>query len=137
MSLWFAGLCDRLYHRIQLWHRNYDLGAVYATRPFMGVDGVKDVVTIRKHKIPIHPKEMEHLIRILRLLRPGQTLTRDVERAAAGLSQCRQLLNGYREVEMAFYQEDVRKLLEVLEEAKTGRKPVAETIQPGSGPLWS
>ncbi len=136
MPLWYAGICDRLERRIRLWLENYDAGRVYATRPFMDLDGVKNIVTIRKHRIPFHPKEMEHLMRILHALRPGMQLTQDFEKVAQNLRHGRLLPNGYYEVELAFYQQDLEELVKVLEEARTGKKPLEKTIVSTGGPLW-
>jgi len=137
--IWYHGVCDRLLEKVRHWLENYDAGEVYATRPFLDIDGVKDVVTIRKHILLLRPEEAYHLARIVNHFYPGLNLARDVSRIYQNLNRCKVVEYGLRAVPVAFYREDVEKILKALEQARSGKPDVTEEfdqIGPSSGPLW-
>jgi hypothetical protein len=87
-AVWFAGVCDTLLQRIQMWAHKYEQGEVYATRPYMTVES-KDIVDVPVqflHTIPFTLVEMKHLVRILNQEKPRERLTEDFVRLLAIIS---------------------------------------------------
>ena len=71
VNLWVRGVCDSMLVKVLEWQRRRDYGAVAATRSFLGQDGkVEHIPTQRAVKLDWRPAELDHLVRILKALRP-------------------------------------------------------------------
>jgi hypothetical protein len=80
-TIWFAGVCDSLLHRVQVWGEKYELGTVYATRKFLTKSFEHHDVPVQYvHNVPFSLAEMTHLVRILTAERPKWNLTLDFTR---------------------------------------------------------
>lgn len=140
-ALWFAGVCDDLYRKIAVWDFAYwNGGEVYATRlwlnPLSGQTEPKPVKMA--HDVPFRELELDHLVRLLKALRPNTPMLEEWEKirkvwkygkAVQGYYfhksyWCRiPLPSGiHRVVTVVFYPEHVKELVAILEEAKTGQK---------------
>lgn len=142
MAIWVHGVCDSLLASVQRWYRQWSLGSVAGTRLFMHKDGrEEDVVTKRCVKVMWHQKELEHLVRILKVAKPDWELTHDMEAFAMNGFKRAPLVaggKGRRVADMVSYFEDVKEILEILTNAKVGRltsTQMGESIQ--GGDFWS
>lgn len=140
--LWFAGVCDSMLRVVELWAANWDRSPAYATRPFMTATGeIEDIVTKRVVQVAWLPVEFEHLVRILKAVRPNWPMTADLERAhAGGFRNCRLLPGGRRLMSMICYKQDALDLFEVLLQAKNGISSLNEDVdkkRDSEAPLWS
>ena len=136
-NLWVRGICDSMLVQVLDWQGRWESGAVAATRPFLGKDGVvEDVVTKRAVKVVLRPAEMDHLVRILLAVRPEWEFSLDLEKfRTQGFSRGRLLTGNRRLVEMICFKEDLVEIMSALTLARTGQsKTVKEEI--GSGSFW-
>ena len=122
MSLWVYGVCDTLLVKILRWQRDWPQGREAATRLFMHKDGRQEnLVTKRRVYVTLHMKEMEHLVRILKALRPDWTFVNDLEAyAATGFRRARMAAGGERVATMVSYEPDVKEILAALLRARSG-----------------
>jgi len=140
-SLWYTGACDRMLDRVLWWYNHWGQGKVHSTRPYFGLTGVTAVVTKRVLSVPFHPREFEHMVRILRALKPEWVITADMDMILPKLSAQPVMADGVRLVPISTYQADVREILETLLKAKAGASPedelgkLVEKQKPGES-LW-
>lgn len=130
--IWFDGICDTLFAKVQAWHDYYDRGKIRATRKFLDTDGLKDVPVKYAHEIPLTRAEGEALVRIMKAKRPRLPLTEMLEPIAKLLRPPAPGQKGYPMkmqgttpawvVPFGFYKPEVREILKALEEAKAEAK---------------
>lgn len=141
--LWFAGICDDLLAKVAIWNQAYWYGEIHSTRKWLDpkTGQVVDKPTRMAHWIPFKELELDHLIRIVGILRPGSDLVRELEdvkkvwkygKPVQGYRYMRSywskvnLPQGlHRVIVMCFYPEHVKDILAMLVEAKTGQKSSA------------
>lgn len=138
-ALWFTGICDELFVKIAIWYKAYWFGDTHSTRKFLEKVGqVVDKPVKTAHHLPFREVELEHLIRILEALRPRSAMLEEWQKIrklwkSGKPIRTRTYERGYwskillpvglhRVVIVAFYDEHVKELLEILNEAKTGQK---------------
>ena len=151
---WFAGVCDTLLGRIDVWINHYEKGQVYATRQFMTESFEKiDLPVQYVHDVPFSLAEMTHLVRILTAEAPKERFTEDFRNLLAVIKNpmrmrqlnrmVRQASSGHFVIALTFEKAELVKLLEILSAVKAGRKPadssvdalVAQKKKAGKG-LW-
>lgn len=139
-ALWYAGPCDDLLSKIIIWDQAYWMGEVHSTRKWLDpLKGVIDKPTRMAHYIPFREIELDHLLRIVRVMRPDSELLSELE-AVRKIWKYGKPVSGYRYMRsywskvslpspgmhrviiMAFYPEHVKDILALLTEAKTGQK---------------
>lgn len=114
---------------------------------------LKDMIMKCAHEIPFREIELNHLIKIISVLRPGTLLLEELikikdlwkyGKAVRGYKYQKGYWsrinlpqsNGiYRILVVAFYQEHVKEILRILQEAKTGKK-VEDTIKESGKELF-
>lgn len=142
-ALWFAGVCDELYQKIALWNQCYWTGGeVHSTRLWMDPKIGQPVPkpTRMAHRVPLREIELDHLLRIVEALRPGTPLLEELQQVrkiwkyakpvkgyvfSCGYWSRVPLPHGmHRSITLAFYPEHVKEMVDILQEAKTGQKPI-------------
>jgi hypothetical protein len=121
-TVWFSGVCDSVLSKVYTWHKVYEQGEVCKDQDYLNVDGV--VVkkpTMYAHRIGWTQPELEHLIRIVKDLRPQDPILGEVTRLRALWRHGKLVYGGNRILTLAFYKEHVKLLLDILQEAKTGQ----------------
>lgn len=140
--IWFQGIDDELYAKIQLWQKLYWGGEVHSTRKFMTPEGVKDKPTKMMHYIPFRYVELDRLVQILEALRPKTPLTEEWTQIRSRFHAAKpityipyvksywskaKLPKGiHRVFALAFFPEHVNEILSILNEAKTGQAQQAQ-----------
>lgn len=139
--MWYAGIDDALYQRIAIWHEAYWFGDTHSTRKYLSATGeIKDKVMKTAHEIPFREIELDHLVKMVGSLRPGTLLLEELVKIQ-GLWKYGKAVRGYkfsksywskinlpqgsgiyRVILIAFYQEHIKEILDILQEAKTGNK---------------
>ena len=136
MPLWVQGVCDSMFRKVIEWKRRWPSGDVAATRTFMHKTGsLEGIPTKRAVRIAWYPKELEHLIRILKLARPEWQFVADLEEFyASGFRRGRMLPFGRIQTDMVAYAEDVSEIVEIVANARAGRVAgqVAKEVKGGS-----
>jgi hypothetical protein len=97
---------------------------------------VEAIPTKRAVKVAWHPKELEHLIRILKIARPDWQFVEDLELFySSGLRIGRLLPNGLYLADMVAYSMDLDEIVEIVSNARAGRAiggQLAEDVKSGS-----
>lgn len=143
-NIWFAGICDELYRKIALWDYAYwNGGEVHSTRLWLNPKSLQTEPKPTKmaHYLPIREIELEHLIRILKELKPNSPMLEEWQNIQKIWKYAKPVLGYYflkaywsriplpkgihRVVTVVFYPEHVKELLATLSEAKTGQKSIA------------
>jgi len=135
--IWFKGIDDELYAKIQLWQKLYWSGEVHSTRKFMTPQGVVDKPTKTVHYIPFRYVELDRLVMILEALRPNTPILEEWRRIRSMFHSAKPLtylpyIKSYwgkarlprgihRVFTLAFFPEHVNEILSILNEAKTGQ----------------
>jgi hypothetical protein len=135
--LWVSGVCDSMLLKVVNWRHRWPAGPVAATRAFMNKTGtVEAIPTKRAVKVAWHPKELEHLIRILKIARPDWQFVEDLELFySSGLRIGRLLPNGLYLADMVAYSMDLDEIVEIVSNARAGRAiggQLAEDVKSGS-----
>lgn len=138
-ALWFSGVCDELYRKIDVWEKAYWLGDVHSTREWLHPTTGRSIPKPVKmaHVIPFRDVEFIHLIRILDSLRPGSALLEEIKILHKMWKHGKPVLGSrfkrsywsqvplpagiHRALTVVFYPEHVKELLTVLDEAKHGK----------------
>ena len=138
MSLWVRGVCDSMLLKVRDWKRRWPAGAVAATREYMHKTGsVEGVPTKRAVQVAWHPKELEHLVRILKAARPEWQFVVDLEEfCGSGLRRGRLLPGGLYLTDMVAYGEDLAEILEIVTNAKAGRMAGQVVKEVKVGSFW-
>ena len=138
-ALWFAGPCDDLLIKVAIWDQAYWHGEIHSTRKWLDpLKGVIDKPTRMAHYIPFREVELDHLIRIVEVMRPTSDLLAEIKdvrkvwkygKPVQGFRYMRSYWSKvalppglHRVIIMAFYPEHVKDILALLTEAKTGQK---------------
>ena len=140
MPLWYTGVCDSMAAKVLSWYRNWHLAPVYATREKMQTDGtIVQVPTMRAVPVAWTRAELEHLVRILKALRPDWAITSDLAGLLQNFDTAKLLPNKQRLISMRSYIEDPKEILDVLVEAKKGKpsfeQEAAEALKRGESIL--
>jgi hypothetical protein len=138
MALWTKGVCDSILVKVLDWKRRWPAGAVAATREFMHKTGsLEGIPTKRAVKVAWHPKELEHLIRILKAAKPEWQFVVDLEEFYnSGFRRGRLLPGGLFLTDMVAYGEDLDEMLEILVNASAGRVAGQIAKEVKSGSFW-
>ena len=138
MALWTKGVCDSMLVKVLDWKRRWPAGAVAATREFLHKTGsLEGVPTKRAVKVAWHPKELEHLIRILKAAKPEWQFVVDLEEFyGSGFRRGRLLPGGLFLTDMVAYGEDLDEMLEILVNARAGRVAGQLAKEVKSGSFW-
>ena len=138
MALWTKGVCDSMLVKMLDWKRRWPAGAVAATREFLHKTGsLEGVPTKRAVKVAWHPKELEHLIRILKAAKPEWQFVVDLEEFHnSGFRRGRLLPGGLFLTDMVAYGEDLDEMLEILVNASAGRVAGQIAKEVKSGSFW-
>jgi len=132
--LWFAGVCDSLYRKVALWRDNYERGDVSRTRQMLNAEAqVVNVPVQRAMKIPWHPREVDHLVRILKATAAQVSLIEDMEKVQAGLRHAPAAAGGLRIATMVFWRADVLEILRCLDKAKGAKNEIEEFVRSKAG----
>jgi hypothetical protein len=143
-NLWFLGVCDELYRKIKLWDAFYWTGGdVHSTRQWLNPLNaqIEPKPTKMAHYIPFREIELDHLIRILEALRPNTPILEEWGKIRK-LWKYGKSVQGYvyhksywsrvplpqgihKVLIIVFYEEHVKELIAILEEARTGQKSAA------------
>jgi len=136
--VWFAGVCDSLLARVQTWYENYEKGEIYASRLFLDTTFQKqDLPVLYAHDVPWRQDELEHLVRILKDVKPQWLVTSDFARIPALVSnkagrkkhaEMVKFRNGYFVLTLIFEYADLKELFLVLKEVKDGRRDTIEEL---------
>ena len=104
-------------------------GAPYADRPFMNATGaVENVVTQREVQVPWKKAEFEHLVRILRAVRPDWPLTADLARVLPLFDRARLLPGNERLLPMRSYSKDVDEIIQAVASVRGGSRNGLEDL---------
>lgn len=138
MALWTKGVCDSMLVKVLDWKRRWPAGAVAATREFMHKTGsLEGIPTKRAVKVAWHPKELEHLIRILKAAKPEWEFVVDLEKFyGSEFRRGRLLPGGLFLTDMVAYGEDLDEMLEILVNARAGRVAGQIAKEVKSGSFW-
>lgn len=132
--VWYAGVCDELLYRFQVWRKNWVNGEVAATRPALIRDKIEDIPTKMACRVAFKKVHFEHLVRILEAVKPDWALTVWAKEVLAGIDRGKLLPFSYREITLVTYYEDVDEICKILEEAKDGKKD--DLAVSAGGGLW-
>ena len=139
--LWFAGDCDRILFVLDQWFKNYwdprhpvvreELAIIDYTHP----DGKRKIPTVVRVYVPLRRKDLDYMINIIQALRPNNP---KYKRLADMLDRTRSILEHSRKLPgqqfgklyfqdlhltpMDFRRSDVRDLISIMEEARSGKK---------------
>ena len=119
-ALWFTPVCDTLLQTVAHWLATYERGEVYASRKWLGRDGVVDRPTCYAHRLAFRPNELQHLLNILTHLTPKSEVLADIGELQAGLRRGRLLPGGKYVVTVAFYKQDIQEIYDALVRARAG-----------------
>jgi hypothetical protein len=116
------------------WVDAWPLGKVAATRPYLNHNGqVEDLVTKRANDVAWHPRELQELVRILKAVKPEWALTVDfTEFQTKAFPRARLLPGGRRMCTMVASADDLRELVELLNNVRLGRHAVVTEIEGGT-----
>ena len=129
-SLWFTGICDDMLQKLAWWYRVWPQGQPYKDAEFLHLDGhVERVVTQHEVHVPWTKLEFEHLIRILKAVRPKWALTADLERVLPGFDRARLITGNQRLIAMRSYHEDIKEILVAGIGDRTGESGLAGAIR--------
>lgn len=124
--IWFDGVCDTLFTKINTWYARYENGQVRGTRPFLNTDGkLEDRPVKFLHEIPLTQKEAESLLRIMEAKRPKLPLTEMLSPLVKTLRRYPMRMHAGMAawvVPFAYYKPEVREILKALEEARADAK---------------
>jgi hypothetical protein len=116
------------------WADAWPFGKVAATRQYMDKNGqLEDLVTKRANEIAWHPRELAELVRILKAVKPEWALTVDFsEFEKTQFPRARLLPGGRRLATMVAGPEDIKELVETLNNVRLGRQAVVTEIEKGT-----
>ena len=140
-TLWFSGVCDDMLKKVVLWHEAWPQGNPYTEALFLHVDGRQENLTVQREvHVPWTKPEFEHLVRILKAVRPDHPLTADLEKVLPKLHKAKLIQGNQRLLPMRSHHQDVKDILEALIIARDGDKSglethISEQKQQGKG-LW-
>lgn len=138
-AIWYAGICDQLLLKINMWFAFYNKGEVATTRDYLDIrKGVIPKATSYAHKIPFRLEELEQLVRITSRMRPNTALLEELT-IIKDKWKLGKPVNGnlyassywthvilppgiHRVVTLIFFPEHVTEIRNILIEAKTGQK---------------
>jgi hypothetical protein len=123
-SIWFAGICDRLLVKIQYWYNSYELGEVAATREYCDeITGkIYPKPTVYAVRLPWKLTELDHLSRIVMILRPNTPLSEEIAGLRNIWAKGIMAPSGERILTLIFRKEQVKELLDLLMQAKTSKE---------------
>lgn len=129
--LWYRPVCDKLHAKIAFWYSNYERGEVAYTAQWLNLDNVVvDRPTRYAHKLPFTTAEFGNLVRILMALEPKHTLTADLTKVYTSMqrrfndiplvNRPQLLTSGEWLITLIYWIDDVKWILDLLAEAKSG-----------------
>ena len=138
-GLWFKPVCDDLLGKIHRWWVNYERGEIFSTREWLDREGNKvDKPTRYAYRIPFRPLEIQHLVSILEVLAPANSLTKDMKELHESMkhrfinlnlkNRPRLLPTGEWMITLAWYKADIEEVLTLLLEAKSGKSQTIESL---------
>jgi hypothetical protein len=138
-GLWFKPVCDDLLGKIHRWWVNYEHGEIFSTREWLDREGNKvDKPTRYAYRIPFRPLEIQHLVSILEVLAPTNSLTKDMKELHESMkhrfinlnlkNRPRLLSTGEWMITLAWYKADIEEVLTLLLEAKSGKSRTIESL---------
>jgi hypothetical protein len=158
--LWFAGDCDRILAELKKWYAQYyhpthpvvreeisviDFSAAFDPEAGIIESGKRRIPTVVRVHIRLKDKDLNYMLNIISELRPaGDTkykrLAEMLEKTRPIMKNSPMLGGGWYWTPMDFRRSDVKDLIDIMEEARTGKKPltIEETIakQPKGKGLW-
>ena len=129
--IWFTGVCDGILDKLTGWYLNWHRGEPYMDEllqiNYYEKEGSKPITTVRRVYIPWKDGELDHIIRIIKALKGEQDpkwgrLVAMLEKTKPMALKAKLLPGGARLVSMDFRLNDVKALVDVMTEAKTGKK---------------
>ena len=128
--LWYKGICDRIFSELLKWYANYYQGPVVREEvsqiDWTAEGGARRIPTVRRVYISLKEIEIDHMIRIMKALRPDDKkcarLIAMLEKTRPILKTSRLMPDGFRWTPMDFRRSDVRDLILVMAEAKHGKR---------------
>lgn len=137
MALWFRPVCDQLLVKIQAWHDKYHRGEVYSTRLYANPIGVVEAIPqLYLHRVPLRPLELKNLVTIMQELAPKSKVTKDLvtvhEQMGSRFSSMpvasrpKLMMSGEWVIPLAYYQDDIKGIIDVLLRARDNRQSMEE-----------
>lgn len=118
---WYKPICTEVLAAFNKVYMNYEAGVPYATRAYISTDiTYEDKITIYAHKIALKPKHAEHLHRILSTIIPQKQVTSDIKVVCDNVKNGRLLPGGFYLIEICFYKNDIKLIVETLNSVRTG-----------------
>jgi hypothetical protein len=136
-TLWFSPVCDQILLKLETWRKGYDLGEVSATCKFFDpAKGVIDKPTMRAHRIPWTPVQMEYFIRIMTSHCDSKPLIEEVIRLREVLQKGTIIPGGGRWITLNFYLEHIDLMIAAMKAAKGEKKVSVESMRNQDGTLF-
>lgn len=123
-----------MFQTVLRWVDAWPLGKVAATRPFLNHQGqIEDLVSKRANEVAWHPRELQELVRILKIVKPDWALTVDFhEFLTKTFPRARLLPGGRKMCTMVASADDLRALVEVLNNVRLDRQSVVTELEKGT-----
>lgn len=119
MTIWYKGISDQVLAKFQAWRSAYDHGDVHSTRKFLTKRGVlEDRVVKRAHQIGWSASELAEAVRLLGSSEEGRTYAEEFKAVQKIWSKGQPVPGGRRLVTLAFYQEHVNQMCDLLMRVK-------------------